>query len=798
MIEKFVDWCMRFRYALLGAIVLITVVLGVFATRVEVKTIFSDLLPQNHPYIAVNNLFKQSYGGSNMVSVMVEVEKGDILNLESLAKIQKVTEELARVTGADPFQVTSIASKKLKEIKSSTEGIKTRPLMWPDLPQDEAQIAQLRKSITNNPLVYGTYVSQDFKAALITVDFFDHLVDYRTIFEQVGRIVEENKSLGVNIRVVGEPMLYGWVIHYLTETAYIFLATIAGLVLLLFLIARTWHGTIIPLVAGCMSAVWAMGFAGLMGYNLDPLVVVVAFLITALALSNSIQIVMRFDHKIRRGIETTSQGAAKAAFSKLFRPAMLAVVADAGCMLVVALTPIPLLQKIAIIGSIWVMTIAICGVVFPAVAVSWIRNPGKFVHPVSINPLMHAVLTFCAHVTTSKWRFLIVGGAAVLFAATGLYAFNLKVGDANPGSPILRADSVYNKDATSINKVFQGADRMFVVVSGDKPDAVKQPAVLENMERFQRFMEAQPEIGGSVSLVDVLPAVNRVLHEGNPRYLELGPDASVNGELAYLFVSGSDPGDIQRFAAPDYKNASVTLFFRDHQGDTIRNTMARINEFIQTHPLPDVKYLLAGGLAGVLAAVNEVILAGQIEAIAWALLVLVIVTAITYRSLVAGMFFMIPVAISNTITFSYMAYMGIGMNINTLPVVALGIGLGVDYSFYMVDAIREEMRLHKDIKQAINHALNSAGMGVLTTVMTLVVGVSLWSFSSLRLQSEMGALIAIWLTTSAIAALILMPALVYVFKPAFVVGLTGSKEEESLTPPLEAFGTPELRGVSGS
>lgn len=778
MIDQFMDWCFRHRQSFIFVLILISAVMGVFAARVEVKTVFSDLLPQNHSYIGVNNRFKQSYGGSNMASVMVQVEKGDILNLTVLGKIQKITDELGRVTGADPFQITSIASKKLKEIKSSTRGIQTRPLMWPDLPRDEAQIAQLRKSIANNPLVFGTYVSTDFKAALITVDFFDHLVDYRAIFEQVERIVDENKSPGINIRVVGEPILYGWVIHYFTETGYILLATIISLVVLLFLITRTWHGTIIPLVAGGASALWAMGFAGMLGFNLDPLVVVVAFLITALAISNSVQIVARFDHKIRLGIETTSVGAAKAALRKLFRPAMLAVVADAGCMLVVALTPIPLLQKVAIIGGIWVLTLAIWGVVFPGLAVSWIRNPGKYAHPVDIKPLMHGVLSFCARAVTSRWRFFIVGSTGILFVVSGLYAFNLKVGDANPGSPILRSDSIYNTDASEINKVFRGSDRMFVVVSGEKYNAVKQPAMLENMEKFQRFMEAQAEIGGSVSIADVLPAVNRVLHEGNPHYVEFGPDANVNGELAYLFVSGSDPGDIQRYAAPDYKNGSVTLFFRDHQGDTLRNAVARINEFTQKNPLPGVQYLLAGGLGGVLAAVNEVILAGQIEAIAWSLLVLVIVAAITYRSFVAGMFFMIPVILSNTLTFSYMAYKGIGMNINTLPVVALGIGLGVDYSFYVVDTIREEMRLHGDLKRAI-YGLSSAGMGVLTTVLTLVFSVSLWSFSSLRLQSEMGALIAIWLTISAIASLILVPALICVFKPAFVLESANPKGKEA-------------------
>lgn len=224
----------------------------------------------------------------------------------------------------------------------------------------------------------------------------------------------------------------------------------------------------------------------------------------------------------------------------------------------------------------------------------------------------------------------------------------------------------------------------------------------------------------------------------------------------------------------------MTLFFRDHQGETIRTAIARVKEYVANNKLDDAEFLLAGGLVGVLAAVNEVILAGQIEAIAFALLVLVVCCMFTYRSTVAGMFFMVPVLLSNTLTFSYMAWKGIGMNINTLPVVALGIGLGVDYSFYIVDGIREELHHHKDVGRAIVKSLSTAGKGVLITALTLVTSVVLWSFSSLRLQADMGVLIAIWLFISAASALFLMPAMVYVFRPEFIVGSKRHPVEQAI------------------
>ena len=768
-LARLIDLILQHRVPVVSAILGFTCVMAYLAGQIEVKTVFSDLLPRNHPYVEVNNQFKQTFGGSNMVSIMLEVEQGDVFNPTVLAKVRQVTQALQKVEGVDTYQIASLASKKMKEVRASTEGIESKPLMWPGLPKDAGEIAVLREAVLNNPLVYGPYVSIDMRATLITADFIDGAVDYVKAYKQIEEIADAARGDGVLVRVVGEPILYGLVNHYLGETLRIFMVTVGALVVLLLLITRTWHGTVLPLVTGLVSAIWALGAAKLMHFHLDPLVIVVAFLITAQAISNSVQLVSRFDDEVAAGASSAA-AAARASLLNLFKPGMLAIVADAGCVLVVALTPIPMLEKISYIGTVWILSIMLSAMVLTPVLLSWCGVKKRYAHPINVYPLLQKILGLCAAIVTSKLRFAVVAGAAVLFAVSSIYAFHLKVGDANPGSPILWPDSIYNKDATAINQKFQGSDRMFVVVAGKKDGALKEPAVLEGMERFQKYMEAQPEVGGSISLADILPAVKRVVREGNARYQELGGNADENGELVYMFVSGADPGDMDRFADPQAKNGAVTLFFRDHQGETIRTAIARVKEYVANNRLDDAEFLLAGGLVGVLAAVNEVILAGQIESIAFALLVLVVCCMVTYRSTVAGMFFMVPVLLSNTLTFSYMAWKGIGMNINTLPVVALGIGLGVDYSFYIVDGIREELHHHKDVGRAIVKSIATSGKGVLITALTLVTSVVLWSFSSLRLQADMGVLIANWLFISAASALFLMPAMVYVFRPEFIVG----------------------------
>ncbi|TCG02383.1 RND transporter [Paraburkholderia strydomiana] len=766
-LERFVAFCLRRRVAVTVIYVVLTALMALFASRIEIKTVFDDLLPRTHEYVKVHERFKEQFGGSNVVSIMLEADHGTIFQKDVLDKIKKITTDLALVRGVNPMQIISIASPKLKEIRGSTDSIESKPVMFPDVPQTQAALDELKASVLNNPLVYGTYVSQDLKAALITVDFYESELDYKQIYDQLYKLTNSVQGGSVKVSLVGEPILFGWVTHYVPETLKIFLMTIAFLAALLFVIMRTWRGTILPLLAGTTSAIWALGSAKLFGFNFDPLVIVIAFLITARSISHSVQLVSRFGDEVAAGI-VSSQAAAHSAMLQLFKPGMLGVIADAGCMIVVVLTPIPLMQKVAIVGTVWVLTIAITACLMTPILLSWVRKPQGNAHPFDVLPLFDRVLDLCVSVATSKLRYGIIGLAAIVFIVSGVYAFNLHVGDADAGSPILWQKSRYNLDSAAINGKFQGTDRMYTVFEGDGQDAIKEPSVLRSMEAMQRYMGAQPEIGGSLSIADVLPAVNQILHEDNPRYDRLGKTRNENGELIYMW--GPDAGEAGRYMDPQARKGSVTFYFKDHRGDTIRTAMQRLKEFIADNPVQHGKYLLAGGIIGVTAAVNEVILSGQVESVALALLWLVICCAVAYRTPRAGIFFMIPVMLSNTVTFSFMAWKGIGMTLSTLPVAALGIGLGVDYTFYVVDGIREELHHHNDLKRAIEHAIRTAGKGVLITALTLTAAVGLWSMSSLRFQAEMSLLMGIWLFVSAFSALFIMPALVYVFRPEFVVG----------------------------
>lgn len=770
MISKLADFCVGNRRILLALYLLFTAFMAWFAVQLPIRTVFSELMPQQHPFIQVHEQFKTTFGGSNIVSIMLEVEEGTIFQMPVLAKIKAVQDRLQLVEGVNQFQIISLAASKLREVRASTDGIITRPLMWPDLPETQEDIDRLRDAVLENPLVYGRYVSIDLKSALVTVDFIDHLVNYDTNFQQINDIIRDvdTPDDGIKFHVVGDPILFGWVKYYLPETAWIAIITLFAIFVTLMIFMRTWRGSVIPIFNGLVAAIWSLAIAEFIGWNFDPLAIVLAFLITARAVSHSVQLVQRFEDELDDGA-VPAPIAAKEAMKHLFRPGVLGLVVDGIALLLVALTPIPMLQKIAYVGAIWCGTIVITACIMTPVLLSWVSKPNHRAFKPDIMPWVDKLLDLCfqtcVRAKPRSWFLAITG---VIFVVSGWFAAHIQVGDANPGSPILWLEHPYNQDWNRINEVFEGSDRMFVVVAGEDFDALKEPAVLSSINRFQRYMEVMPQIGGSLALTDIVPTIKRQVFEGNPRFEELGDYKSMNGELMYLFVSGSSPGDLDRYSDARFQNGAITFFFRDRQGATIRNAISRAQSFIDANPIEGAEYRLAGGLIGVLAAINDVLLSKQIEAIALALLTVVLVCGATYKSANAGMLLMVPLLLSNTITFSFMYERGIGLNINTIPVAALGIGLGVDYAIYIIDQIKEEYETTKDFGESVRRSLFGAGRAVFVTAVTISVSMITWFFSSLRFQAEMAQLIALWLAVAAIGSLIVMPAIAYIAKPRFI------------------------------
>ncbi|MCP4673931.1 MAG: MMPL family transporter [Deltaproteobacteria bacterium] len=767
MHEKLGRFLLRHRFVVLALIVASTGFFLVSALRLQVESKTIDLFPSDHPYVETFVKYKDIFGGASTVLIQVEVEEGDIFNKDSLAKIHRVTKDLELLPAINNYQVLSIAQRKVKKLTMDPErGFAATPIMWPKVPQTAEEIERVRHEIYHSPRYFGTLVSLDSKAALIVAGFFEKKMDPELIYERISKIIKRESDDNTKISIIGRPVMLGWILTQYPQIGWLFLYTMLAIFGVLAFYFRDVRGILVPILTAVISAIWGLGFLALLGYNFDPLVIVVPFIISARALSHSVQLIERYfeEYKARRDrIE-----ASVATFSGLFRPGMVSIVTDAAGVILVFLTPIPLMQKLAVMGGFWVLSIIVSDVIFNPIFLSFLPAP-KISEKERVgmtDRILRVVATWCF----GKQRWVVLGSTLVIFVIGFFFARNLVIGDVHPGTPMLWPDSQYNQDTKSIAKRFGKTEIFSVVVEGDTREAVKNPDVLLTMEAFQKHMEALPEVTATSSIADLLPGIISVLHGGDPKWELIPIDPREAGFFLEMIYTSAEPGDLARFVTTNSQNANITLYLKDHKGETLRAVVDAAKQFIDANPMKGVHFRLAGGYGGLLAAINEVVTWHQAQVTILAFSIVFLFCGLAYRSIIAGFLFLVPLLISNYLTYALMGARGIGLDVNALPVVALGVGLGVDYGLYVVDRIKEEFLKCGELRDAVVIAITTAGKAVLFTATTMVAGVAFWTMSFLRFQADMGLLLVFWMVISMLGGLILLPTLIVTLKPRFIVG----------------------------
>jgi predicted RND superfamily exporter protein len=352
--KRLATFIVQKRSPILWIIILVTLWFSFQALKIEMYTAFSDLLPEDHPYIRVHNEFWKTFGGANVVLISVEAVDGDIFQPAVLEKIKKLTEIMERTPGASNYQIFSIARQKVKDVRATAWGIEVQPVMWPDVPRSPAEVERLRKVVYANPTIVGRLVSEDGKAALITAAFHEERLDYAALFRRIQEAIAEMEDGKVRVFAAGEPILYGWIYHHLREIGVIIALTCLTILVLLVLYYRNLNGVMIPIVSALVTFVWGTGFTALLGYNFEPLILVVPFLIAARTISRSIQFRERFFEELERWGDREKAAIESAA--GLMMPGSVSIITDAIGLTGLLVAPMPILTKLAIAGSFWVLS----------------------------------------------------------------------------------------------------------------------------------------------------------------------------------------------------------------------------------------------------------------------------------------------------------------------------------------------------------------------------------------------------------------------------------------------------------
>lgn len=531
-------------------------------------------------------------------------------------------------------QVRSLAHSSTRAVQIEPDGSITSDVLMKGVPENAEDAEHLRGLVLQNPpFIYGRLVSWDEKGALVTAGFitdrlstsevytavFNHVQQIKVdlqdpacteaqegnlatrIFGSLARLVRTAKTeakwpegCNLQIFVSGEPVHVGWIIKHAFEIAVFVGLTVITVFTLLLLYFRRLHGVLIPFIAAIATAVWGAGFCGWMNITFDPLVLVIPMIITARAVSHTVQMAERFfeDYEILApqvgDPEVAKIEAATIAMAELIVPGTLGIITDVAGLAVIALTTIPQMYELAIFGAFWVLAILATVELLHPIMICYLPAPKEHEHflPDVMIRFTTGVGNFCTH---PRWKYL-VGGVTVVLFVVSLYVtlFYSLIGQATPGSPLLWPDHEFNVATDEIAKRFGGVDAFVVFSSGDRENASADPLPIQRMTEFERWMATHTDMGASVSIAPIIRGYWRMNHYGDPKWQFVPEHPGTVRTVIFQLRTNGAPGFLRPFMTDDSRDANVTFFYPDHKGPTILRAVAASNYFIRENPMGEV------------------------------------------------------------------------------------------------------------------------------------------------------------------------------------------------------------------
>jgi len=768
------EWIFRNPKYVLSMVMIVTLMFGAAVPKLRIFTDFSDLLPQNHAYIKVYNHLKENFGGANMIVMSVEVDKGTIFNDETLALINEATLGIDNLPGVNHNLVSSLTHRTARKVFLDSQGGFASESYYDPLKPTRtvAELEQLRKDVIANPTIYGLLVSPDMKAALIKAQLNEGDIDYTATFAALQKVRQSLSKPGHQIYVTGNPVLTGWVYTYLNQIVQILAWTMALLATLLIVYFRRLYGIALPLLGIALSSIWGLGFMGAIGINLEPLSLPIPFLIAARATSHGVQLVARYYEEL--AIVHEGKKAARNALEALFRPGSLAIIVDALGIAVLMLGSAPFNHKLGLAAGFWGFSVIFTVHFMIPLALTILPTPKVHVNGnQGVRDFLGKAMSLTGGTEGGARSILIL---TLIGAIGGSYLVSkVQLGESEPGSPLLHRNHDYNISTKAINTRFPGSEELHVIARTDQKGGIKTPQVMAAIERFQAFMLEDPTLGGTKAIPGVVRVVNKLTHNDDPRWMQLPDSADDIGGLMFAYMASSPiPGALKEFVSPDEDEADMVFYYKDHKAETIERIVALAEEGIKKvdAEVPGLHIELGGGIIGVTAAGNQALHKDHMIIIPAVMGLAFLLVTVYYSSLHAGWLMILPMLFSTLMTYAYMGAMNIGISVNTVPVIAVGVGVGIDYAVYFMDRIREEFSHLHDMKQAVINAVATTGYAVSFTAATLIAGVVMWIFmSDLRFQSDAAILLSFMLIVNAIAAVLIVPSWCVVFKPKFVTNV---------------------------
>ncbi len=755
------------RLSFVLGMLLVTLVLGYMAlTRLELRPSFDKMLPQSHPYIH-NYLENRSSlrGLGNAVRVVVENTQGDIFDPGYLQTLRHINDELFLSQGVDRAWVKSLWSPAVRWTEVTEEGFQGGPVMPDGYQGAAADIEQLRQNIERANIV-GSLVARDFKSSMLIVPLLDQDsatgkgLDYHAFSQKLEQLRSQYQASGqYRIHVIGFAKLMGDLIDGLIQMMAFFALALLTSLVIIYCYTRCVRSTLLVVLCSLTAVVWQLGIVAWLGYAIDPYSILVPFLIFAIGVSHAAQKMNGILQDIGRG--THRQVAARYTFRRLFVAGVTALLADAVGFAVLMLIDIPVIQDLAITASIGVAVLIFTSLLLMPVALSYVgvgRKAAERALSIDARAAQHRgfgrLWDLLDRFTERKWASAALLAALVLAVLGIRGSLQLQIGDLDSGAPELRADSRYNLDNAYITQHYALSSDTFAVMVKTAPEGCLQYQTLVLADRLAWELQQLPGVQTSVSLANAVRQITAGTYEGNPRLNSLQHNQDV---LNYAAQQAS-------VNAPELFNNDCSLmpviaYLKDHRADTLAQVAAVAERFAQANSSAEQQFLLAAGSAGIEAATNVVVREANHRMLWLVYLAVTLFCLFTFRSWRATLVAILPLMLTSVLCEALMVAMGIGVKVATLPVIALGVGIGVDYALYLLSVQLHYQRAGLSLAQAYQQAVAFTGRVVGLVGITLAAGVVGWAWSPIKFQADMGLLLTFMFLWNMLGALVLIPAL---------------------------------------
>jgi hydrophobe/amphiphile efflux-3 (HAE3) family protein len=728
-------------------------------------------IPPDHPALLFRDKTREIFGLQDpmVIAVINQGEQG-VFNPHTLQLVQWLTEQVQTVAGIDADRITSLVTEN--NIYGTEEGMRVEPF-FESAPQNQGQADQVRAAVMDFPLYLGSLVARDGSGTLIAAELLEQDQAQQVYADLLKLIEQAPVTDGERIHVAGEGAVAGYMGAYIDADA-IKLDPLAGVVITIvcFVCLRTLRGVLLPNLVVAATAASALGLMAAADVPFYVITNAMPVVLIGIAVADSIHILSQYYEEMAENPSLSPRELTIRTMQNMWRPVTLTTLTTiagfSGLSLASMMPPMKFFGLFAMCGVAvaWLYSITVVPAFLsilklkssPAFVAKSIHNSRVSWNGHLLNRLGYIVLKY--PITMLLW--------IVLFVLLGIHG----AGKIQLDEELIR--TFHHQEPLSIadqvlNTRFDGTHYLDIMIETEQPEDLFNPEYLQRIEAFQRYLQSLPHVNGSTSIVDYLKQMNRALNGGAAEAYQLPDNADLIAQYFLLYSASSDPTDFQEEIDYDYQRANLRVHLDSGRYSIGKPVVEASHDYIEhSFNTPGIQASLSGRVNVDYHWIKR-LADSHFNSIAIALLLVMLMAAISFRSLLAGIFVLLPVVVTILMIYAVMGFSGIWLSISTSMFAAISIGLGVDFSIHTLERLQILLATRQgSVDEALLKLYPSTGRALLFNCLALALGFGVLISSKVVVLQEFGLLVAVAIVTSFLASLTLLPVLAKLLQPKFL------------------------------